>query len=404
MIKIWFAGCAILTSLFLNQSGFAASITVREIKVQDQETEILLDTSIEKNTVDVDYVRDIVQFSIGNATIYPAKMIHAEKAPFSKVFAYQYSPSLVRVRFSVDSNAERFKNKIKWSVEGKRISIQFPELKSVPKANDDQSLLDKITSAMDGKTDGKTDASKSLKNTPAEKNENAVEKSSVTLTGNPKKSTKLGGAKPGPSMVRSMLAMLLVVGGLGMILVYVKRRNSIGGQAKKINGPSWLSGIFNQKATSKPLMEVVATHVLGPKQSIVVMKIKGQQFVLAVTSEQIQMITQLDSDEQEVDLLEDPKVAASLGKMFGVQQNSNIPKPIQQEVEKNDPPLPMNLSDSNFDQLLKKSTGAGAIIARNAYASNAPTALDDLPKVATIPVSSKGGTIDQIRKKLGSIQ
>lgn len=395
MVNIWFAGCALLTSLLVNQNGFAASITVREIKLQDQGTEILLDSTIEKNSVEVDYVRDIVQFSIARATIYPAKMMHAEKAPFSKVFAYQYSPNLVRIRFSVDSNAERFKNKIKWNIDGKRINIQFPELKNVPGATEDASLLEKITSAIED--------SKPTKANVAEKTETATEKAPVSLTGNPKKSTKLGGAKPGPSTIRSMLAMLLVVGGLGMILVYVKRRNTIGGQAKKVNGPSWFSGIFNQKSAAKPLMEVVATHVLGPKQSIVVMKIKGQQFVLAVTAEQIQMITQLDADEQELDLLEDPKVAASLGKMFGVNQEANISKTKSPQIESTELSEPSIQPASSFDSLLKKSTGAGAMIARNAYASQTQPDFEALPRASMPAVSSKGGTIDQIRKKLGSL-
>ena len=408
MVKIWFAGCAILVSFFANESS--AAVTVREITLKNGGTEILLDTTIDKKTVDIDYVRDIVQFSINNATIYPAKMMHAEKASFSKVFAYQYSPNLVRIRFSVDNNAEQFKNKINWSVDGKRISIQFPELKSVPKQSDEQSLLAKITASIDGKEDSKKPetvkaektekAEKIEKNELSEKKEAAAEKTSGSLTGNGKKSVKLGGAKPGPSMFRSFLAMFLVVGGLGMILIYVKRRNSMGGQAKKVNGNSWLSGIFNQKAAQKPLMEVVATHVLGPKQSIVVMKIKGQQFVLAVTAENVQLITQLDADEQELDLLDDPKVAASIGKMFGVNKTAGNQNA---QAEKSEPTVNMG---SSFNSLLKNSTGAGAIIARNAYASQAPVEQDyaSVPAPVAAQVASRGGAIDQIRKRLGNMQ
>src|ERR1035437_7139671 len=97
------AGCAVLVSMFSLNIAHAGSITIRSVESKGNNTEILLDSSVDKNSVQVDYVRDIVQFSISNATIYPAKMLHAERAAFSKIFAYQYSPSLVRVRFSVEN-------------------------------------------------------------------------------------------------------------------------------------------------------------------------------------------------------------------------------------------------------------------------------------------------------------
>lgn len=124
MRNLMIAGCAVLVSI-LSLDAKASSITVREVELKGNNTEITLDSVADKNSVQVDYVRDIVQFSINNATIYPAKMLHADQAAFSKVFAYQYSPSLVRVRFSVDSNAEKYKNKVKWSVDGKKLVIQF---------------------------------------------------------------------------------------------------------------------------------------------------------------------------------------------------------------------------------------------------------------------------------------
>jgi flagellar biogenesis protein FliO len=189
--------------------------------------------------------------------------------------------------------------------------------------------------------------------------------------------------------MRSLLALALVLGGLGLLLIYVKRRNSIGGQARKVNGSSWFSNLLPQNRKQKPIMEVVATHVLGPKQSIVVMKIRGQQFVLAVTAENIQLITQLDAEESELDLLDDPKVAASIGKMFGVNKEPAIEPVVA---------APAVATDASFNSLLKNSTGAGAIIARNAYAAGG--AATPVPTKTNIAISAR----DQIRKRLESLQ
>lgn len=379
MMNFFRAGCALLTSLMSFQVAFAASGTIREIELKGNATEILMDSVMDRNAIQIDYVRDIVQFSIHNATIYPAKMLHAENATFTKVFAYQYSPSLVRVRFSVDQNAELYRNKVKWSVDGKKVIIQFSAPVPVIKADDEKSLLEKITAKADSKPEPKADVKK----------ESVTESTLTTSTSSlGKKPIKLTGARSGPSMLRSFLAILLVVGGLGAILLYLKKRNSGVIQAKKA-GNSWLSNLMGQGRKPKAMMEVIATHVLGPKQSLVVMKIRGQQFVLAVTAESIQLITQLDSDETDLDLLEDPKVAASIGKMFGVEK-----API--------PEKPVIASSASFNSVLKNSSGAGAIIARNAYLdqSGAPSE----PQATARPGMPVGGARDQIRKRLEGIQ
>jgi len=407
MKNLLIAGCAVLVSILNLGNAQAASVTVREVELKGNSTEILLDSNVDKSSVQVDYVRDIVQFSINNATIYPAKMLHADQAAFSKVFAYQYSPSLVRVRFSVDNNAEQFKNKVKWTVEGKKVLIQFSAPVVAKTEDNEKSLLEKITGSVE-KAEAKVADKKTEEVKKSEvKAENSVAAESHPLTtSGSKKQVKLAGAKPGPSAFRSFLAMFLVVGGLGLILLYVKRKNSGGMQAKK-TGDSWLSNLMSSNRKQKQMMEVVATHVLGPKQSIVVMKIRGQQFVLAVTAENIQLITQLDADEAELDLLDDPKVAASIGKMFGV-GNATKATPAMQVTAPAAAPVsaksPVVSSDASFNSLLRNSTGAGAIIARNAYSSNAQTAAPVNPAPAAKPGIATGGARDLIRKRLEGIQ
>ena len=124
----------------------------------------------------------------------------------------------------------------------------------------------------------------------------------------------------------------------------------------------------------RPFIEVLANHSLGAKQSITVVRIKDQQFVLGVTPDQVQLITQLDSDGTEGDVLDDPKIADSLGKMFG-----NTPTQAPQ---------------ASFGALLKSSTGAGAIVARNAY-----------QQAKAEPVqSTQVGVRDQIKQRLQGVR
>jgi flagellar biogenesis protein FliO len=175
--------------------------------------------------------------------------------------------------------------------------------------------------------------------------------------------------------------MFLIVGGLGMVLLYVKKKAG-SAQAKRV-GDSWLSGILSGNKKSKAFIEVVANHAIGPKQSITIVRIKEQQFVLGVTQDSVQLITQLDSEEADMELLEDPKVADSIGKMFGSK--------IKQEPRIN--------PAATFDSILKASSGAGAVVARNAYQSQSPSS-GNPGSMAPITSAAGSGVRDQIRKRL----
>jgi len=383
-----------------------ASLTIRDIRINGNQVSIQLD-GVSQKSVDLDYVRDIVQFSIPNASIYPARIIHADHQAFSKVFAYQYAPNLVRVRFTVDGNATAFKGKVKWSQKGKVLSVSFPSAASMAsvkgEVSDDQekSLLAKVL--------GSSPKEKVQVEAIAPKTKSHAHK----LTGRADESANVGHPNPllagqsaGPSVFRSFLAMMLVVGGLALVLVYVKRKkNSV--QARKV-GSSWLSNLLpNSMKKQKSFIEVVAQHALGPKHSITVVKIKGQQFVLAITPENLQLITQLDSDDAELDLLEDPAVAASIGKLFGskpaVQAVPTMKPAAEKVVSEKIAVAEKPATGASFNTLLKNSDGAGAIMARRAYTSHGGSANTYTSTTSTgsaTPLSQGSGIRDQIKKRL----
>ncbi len=338
----------------------AAALTIRQIDLPGEGVaKILLDTAPPRGTVNLEYVRDIVQFSIQNATIYPAKILHVEGVqPFTKVFAYQYAPNLVRVRFSVDGKADRYQGKIKFETKGKSLVIRFPASapESAPQSGNEEgerSLLEKVL----GKTtapEAAEAAEKPKPEAPAVKPKNARSA--------PPAQAELGGKPQGPSMFRSLFAMFLVVGGLGLVLIYLKRKKSPA-QAKK-TGDSWIANLLAGGKKDKAYIEVLANHALGPKQSITVVRIKEQQFVLGVTHDNVQLITQLDADEADLDLLEDPKVADSIGKMFGAKVNSSRAAPAPRvpaqavPVKNSVAPVEASPSGPSFAALLQ---GSGAV-------------------------------------------
>ncbi len=448
---------AVLIVALNSTTGFAGTLTIRDLKLNgNNQLEITLDGAPPKGTLEMDFVRDIVQFSIQNATIYPAKILHADKATqaFTKVFAYQYAPSLVRVRFSVDGKADQFQGKVKWEMKGKVLTVSFPSgalAKKEGSSDHEQSLLSKVLGRSEEvkveKVEDQSVKSAKVEPTKAElkaeakaeaqkeaaarievaevksdskseaKADSKDSKKDHRLTGNgsAKEAAALGGAKPGPSGLRAFLAMMLVVGGLGAILIYVKRKKS-GSQAKKV-GDSWISNLLSNGKKQKSLIEVVAVHALGPKQSITIVRIRGQQMVLGVTEGNVQLITQLDSDE-EFDVLEDPRVADSIGKIFGAKPKVesipqvNLAKAVAQQVRpaqttSRAAPTPAREPDlgASFNAMLKSSSGAGAMVARNAYQSQggtAPTPNKVAARSISAPVQNglQSSVRDQIKQRL----
>ena len=407
---------SILLGLLLTTPVMAGTLTIRDIQTKANQIEIQLDGSLPRNSVDVEYVRDIVQVSVQNTTIYPAKIIHAENQAFSKIFAYQYSPSMVRVRFSVEGASDAFRGKVKWQQKGKSIWIDFPEAGQMPAKTEknaevqEKSLLAKVISASkksSERNDIKVEkinkeeareekpvektAEKAIALKSVEENADASEEAKPRLTGHASNGgAHLSGMKsPGPSVFRSFLAMFLVVGGLGLVLVYVKKKKG-SVQAKKV-GDSWFSGLIpSSMKKQKSFIEVIAQHPIGPKQSLIVVRIRGQQFVLGVTQDHVQLISQLDADEAELDLLDDPAVAASIGKMFGGKPAVSATPSLQV--------APVMENSASFNSMLKKSDGAGAVMARQAYQKSEVLSgvLTEIPEIK----AQQNGIRDQIRRRL----
>jgi flagellar biogenesis protein FliO len=306
----------ILVVSVMVQASAIGAVTIRDIAVSDgKNASLVMDAPLRKGAVRMEYLRDIVQLTLKGASLYPAKIENFSSGVVKKLFAYQYSPSVVRVRFTVEGDAERFRGKIKLAVQGKNIDVGFTDVPIVVKKVEEEKIEEKAKPKLQVKTRKpkptvtadeersllekvlKDDSSKSKNETPLK-----------ALTGRPNAISK-----ESASPMRAILMLVILLGSIGIFVLWLKRKHSR--SQTRPQGVFW-QNLFPGLKKSAKFIEVIASSPLGPKQNILLVKVQGQKLVLGVTQDRIQLITQLDNDF-EGDVLDDPAISESLGTMLG---------------------------------------------------------------------------------------
>jgi len=277
-----------------------ALVVVKEIKNLSEDTvQIQFDQPVNDSELSVEYLRDIIQVSVKNASIYPAKIYSVKGKDLVKVFAYQYSPSLVRARLSVADGAESYQNRFAMVNNGKVVT-----LKILPKGAADDAI--QVSSAQAVK-----------KEAPAVVSPKIQAPASPDLTGDEKKLLadilgKKEQKSPQYSMVRTFaklmavlagtsLAILLIVFGFRRVRLSMKRRSGNEGAVAQ-----WLSKVSKGKLSiKKNMIQVEASHFLGPKKSIVVVRIGNERLVLGIANDSINLISKVRSGTDQYDGPED---------------------------------------------------------------------------------------------------
>ena len=112
-------------------------VSIRQVQVSDGDrVDILLDRKLDASQIRTDFINDIIQFSISDASVYPAKISSVSGTNLSKVFVYQYAPRLVRVRLTVSGKAESYQGRVEVKPAGRMLSILL----------DADSVTDKVAS------------------------------------------------------------------------------------------------------------------------------------------------------------------------------------------------------------------------------------------------------------------
>jgi flagellar biogenesis protein FliO len=275
-------------------NAFSATLNLKQIQVKSPtEIELKFDGKVERTQVQIDYANDIIQLSLNNVSVYPAKITPISDGEFTKVFAYQFSPRLVRCRLTVKGKAESFRNRIRLSFDGKTVRIKNEEAISESKKQEDVEV------------DEKQLMERVMKINPPEKDALPSVPVSVEKKADLPEKMHLTGGRPLPSPWSALgkLGLVLIIFG-GIALLVKKMRNS---QPSEKENSGWMGHLkkIAVQGFSKDgkMIQTVATHYLGPKKSLVVVKISGKTLVLGVTPESINLVAQINegADKEDTD-------------------------------------------------------------------------------------------------------
>jgi len=298
-------------------------ITLKQVQATDEsQVSILFDGKISASQIQTDYFNDIVQLSLKDVSVYPAKISSVNSAVLSKIFAYQYAPKLVRCRFTVKGRAEALKDKLKIEANGKALTIRFP---AVPPA---EAVAEKAT-PVEKPADRASEV-------PAVA---SSESQPLDHVGRGKSVQPIAGGKPLPSPFGALGKLAAVLAVFGAIAIGASKLRNKNGKLMSALG-KFANGTLARKGK---MIEVVSTHHLGPKKSIAVVKVAGRLLVLGVSNDSINLITQIAEGKSEADLEEllmsdDIKPEAAFSALLGAEQtrpagagaasNAVAPKPL----------------------------------------------------------------------------
>src|SRR5258708_1989943 len=125
LLKTYFLFFIAVVPFFGARPSFALT-TLKKVQVTDHsQVDLIFDDKVYARQIKTEFVNDIIQLSLNDVSVYPAKITSISGAELTKVFAYQYAPKLVRCRFSVKGKADDFKNRISIKASGKIVTVRI---------------------------------------------------------------------------------------------------------------------------------------------------------------------------------------------------------------------------------------------------------------------------------------
>lgn len=321
--------CVFILVMHLVFSPCASAITtLKKIETQEGMQVVLhFDQPVSIKQVQKEFFRDVIQLSLSNVSIYPPKMMSLSGREISKIFAYQYSPKLVRFRLTVKGEAQKFQKRFELKSKGKTLSVRIAEIVADKVALNAAAPAPAVKQAMPPSTqspmtvDEKQLLERIVKNPSPVQSQTAPEAASKTKP--------LARGKPLASPWKPIFMFFFVFGVFGVGVLFFKN---------KLRSTRWLKPFERLGLTkNNKMLEVVSTHYLGPKKSIVVIRVAKKLLVLGVSNESISLISQFASGNESVPgdevLSEDPLGIPGTTEAFDLsvltQSNSVPPKPNQ---------------------------------------------------------------------------
>lgn len=209
-----------------------AITTLKQVQISNgSQIDLLFDGKVQKGQIHTDFINDIIQLSIQDVSVYPAKISSVNGGNLTKIFAYQYAPKLVRCRLTVKGKAEDFKDRLEIKAGGRILTVRMPAEKpaetaaSEPDA-EERALLSRVMAASAAPAPAKPakDSITVSAAAPAAASPGGAPNSEnlpIHLSGD--LSGKLAGAKPLPSPLKAFGKMGIVLGLFGLFALALKR-------------------------------------------------------------------------------------------------------------------------------------------------------------------------------------
>lgn len=393
-------------SLLSPARSYALS-TLKQVQVGSGRIDLLFDGKVGPDQIRTEFFNDIIQLSLTDAAVYPAKISSINGQSVLKLFAYQYAPKLVRCRFTVRGKAEDYRESIEVTSRGKVVTVTIDsaglqaaragrsvasatpvsrdqitmssaspqegargqaaqaseEAPSAVQSGEEKALLERVLSG-----------SAPAKGESAEKREKQKEKSSGSSAGLGLKGAQL------PSAMGVFGKLAAILGLIGLIAFGIKRL-----KAAPVSGKAGVLGALTRFAQgglkrNGRMIEVVSSHHLGPKKSIAVVRVAGRVLVLGVSAESINLITQLSGDFSNEQVDSELEALAGSGSVGAAGAS-------YQEPDLGIAPSPARPGNSGFSELLMSE-------------SRKPVAPSATPKAAPASTAPSAPVRSQIRNRL----
>jgi flagellar biogenesis protein FliO len=329
-------------ALGICSQAFATS-TLKQVQVSNgSQIDLLFDSKVSKNQIKTEFFNDVIQISLTDVSVYPAKISSVSGGNITKIFAYQYAPKLVRCRLSVKGRAESYKDKIQLVSSagggGKMITVRLDGgttaattdqvvtqasraqtkqqvdsgAKNEAKADapakiddaDEKALLDRVmkNAPVQAAVAAERPQEKAQERAQEKYGDKALDFEKSSPFSNRSENRPLAGGKPLPSPMNALGKLAFVVGLFALLAWGFKKfwkdraDSSIASASPLKQGLMTSISQFARKnlgKNSKKMIEVVSTHHLGPKKSIAVVRVAGRMLVLGITDDSINLITQM---------------------------------------------------------------------------------------------------------------
>ncbi|NUM87586.1 MAG: flagellar biosynthetic protein FliO [Bdellovibrionales bacterium] len=243
------------------------------------EVTIELSSPIESRAVRVENQRNFIQISLQGASAAPARNESVSAGAVNKIFSYQYQPDLARVRLIMDREAREFQDATEWKVDGRFVRVRFGGAKAADVSAEAEARLVKEILA------GKPPSEAMPTTAPAAKTPKNVEEEPVFAAQQGGGSVpRSAGESAAKQAGRMGAGLLLVLALLGLAAMGLKRFQQIkGGTARAAGGR---------------ILETVASHSLGAKKQLTLVRAADQYLLLGVTDHSVNLVAALPKNAE----------------------------------------------------------------------------------------------------------